>query len=69
MYDFLGMTLTPASEAAMRCYMENDPKKTQYGSHKYTLEQSGLKKEDIKEEFKEYIDFMTGKGFQEKDIL
>ena len=69
LYDFLGMTLTPASETAMRHYLENDPKKTKYGVHKYTMEQFSLTKKDLKEEFKEYIDFMTEQGFAEEDIL
>ena len=63
------MTLTPDTESAFRHYLENDPKKTKCGVHKFTMEQFGLTKKDLKEEFKEYIDFMTGKGFPEEDVL
>ena len=58
MYDYFGMTLTLDTELAMEYYMDNDPKKTTYGVHKYTLEQFGLTVDEIKEEFKEYIEIM-----------
>ena len=68
MYDYFGMTLTPETEAEMRNYLENDPKKTTYGAHKYTLEEFDLTLEDIKVEFKEYIDLMS-KRIKIEDII
>ena len=58
MYYYFGMTMTLETELAMDNYMNNDPKKTTYGVHKYTLEQFGLSVDEIKEEFKEYIEIM-----------
>ena len=56
MYDYFGMTMTLETELAMMNYMNNDPKKTTYGVHKYTLEEFGISMDEIKEEFKEYIE-------------
>ena len=68
MYDYFGMTLTPETELAMDNYMNNDPKKTTYGVHKYTLEEFGISMDEIKEEFKEYIDIMS-KTAKLEDII
>ena len=68
MYDYFGMTLTPQTESAMRNYLENDPKKTIYGAHKYTLEEFGLTKEDLRVEFKEYVELMS-KRIKIEDII
>ena len=56
MYDYFGMALTPDTKAAMASYMNNDPKKTTYGVHKYSLQEFSLTIDEIKEEFKEYIE-------------
>ena len=68
MYDYFGMTLTPQTESAIRNYLENDPKKTTYGAHKYTLEEFGISMDEIKEEFKEYIEIMS-KTTKLEDII
>ena len=68
MYDYFEMTLTPQTESAMSHYMDNDPKKTSYGQHKYTLEEFGLTKDILREEFKEYIDMMS-KTTNVEDII
>ena len=68
MYDYFGMTLTPQTESAMGHYMNNDPKKTVYGQHKYTLQEFGLTIDDLKEEFKEYIEMMS-KTTKMEDII
>ena len=59
MYDYFGMALTPQTESAMLHYLENDPKKTVYGQHKYTMEEFGITTDDLEEEFKEYIELMS----------
>ena len=68
MYDYFGMILTPETESAMVHYMNNDPKKTTYGVHKFTLEEFGISMGQIKEEFKEYIEIMSKKSKLE-DII
>ena len=68
MYDYFGMTLTPETESAMVHYMNNDPKKTTHGVHKFTLEEFGISMDEIKEEFKEYIEIMSKKSKLE-DII
>ena len=68
MYDYFGMTLTPETESAMVHYMNNDPKKTTYGVHKYTLEEFGISVDEIKEDFKEYIEIMS-KTTKLEDII
>ena len=68
MYDYFGMTLTPETESAMVHYMNNDPKKTTQGVHKFTLEEFGISMDEIKEEFKEYIEIMSKKSKLE-DII
>ena len=68
MYDYFGITLTPATESAMVHYMNDDPKKTTHGVHKYTLEEFGISMDEIKEEFKEYIEIMSKKSKLE-DII
>ncbi len=69
MYDYFGMTLTADTEREMQHYLDNDPKTTSYGKHKYTLEQFGLTKEDIRREFQEYIEIMTRRGVKQDMIL
>ena len=68
MYDYFGMTLTPETETAMVHYMNNDPKMTTHGVHKFTLEEFGISMDEIKEEFKEYIEIMSKKSKLE-DII
>ena len=68
MYDYFGMTLTPETESAMVQYMNNDPKKTTHRVHKFTLEEFGISMDEIKEEFKEYIEIMSKKSKLE-DII
>ena len=68
LYDYFGMTLTPETESAMVHYLNNDPKKTKYGVHKYTLEEFGISIDEIKEEFKEYIEIMS-KTTKLEDII
>ena len=55
LYAYFGIILSAETELAWRKYLDNDPKK-KYGSHKYTLEEYGLTREILAEEFKEYID-------------
>ena len=68
LYDYFGLKLTPQTEDAWKKYMDNDPKKKKYGKHKYTMEQYNVTKEDLAEEFKEYIQLMS-KKYDTKDIL
>ena len=68
LYDYFEMTLTPETESAMVHYLNNDPKKTTYGEHKYTLEEFGISVDDIKEEFKEYLEIMS-KTTKLEDII
>ena len=68
LYAYFGITLTAETELAWKRYLDNDPKKKKYGNHKYTLEEYGLTREILAEEFKEYIDIMS-KKINLKDIL
>ena len=68
LYAYFGITLTTETELAWKKYLDNDPKRKKYGSHKYTLEDYGLTKEGLAEEFKEYIEIMSRK-VDLKDIL
>ena len=67
-YSYLGLTLTSETEAAWRNYTKNDPIKTKYGRHKYTMDDFNITKEDLAEEFKEYIEIMS-KRINPKEIL
>ncbi len=49
------------SASGLEHYLANDPKKKKYGKHKYTLEEFGLTKEMLKEEFKEYYEYFKTK--------
>ncbi len=60
LYAYFSMPLTAQTETNMRQYLENDPKKKEYGSHKYTLEGFGITVEDLKREFSEFIELMSG---------
>ena len=67
LYAYFRITLTAETEFAWKKYLDNDPKK-KYGSRNYTLEEYGLTREILAEEFKEYIDIMS-KRINLKDIL
>ena len=60
--------MTPDAEAALKDYLDNDPKKVKYGNRKFTLNDFGLTREDVKEMFKEYIEIMLEK-YPLEDIL
>ena len=47
--------LTPAADAAMRAWMEANPK-GKHGSHAYNLEEYGLSRDMVHEVFKDYIE-------------
>ena len=68
LYSYFGINLTPETESAWKRYLDNDPIKTKYGKHKYSMEQFNVTKEELAEEFKEYIDIMS-KRADPKDIL
>ena len=56
MYKHFGLTMSETARSAMQQYLINDPKKTKYGEHKYSMEQYGLTLERIAEDFSEYIE-------------
>jgi hypothetical protein len=53
MYEHFGDTLTPAAERAMRAHLAAHPR-TQYGAHRYTLGDFGLRTEEVRERFARY---------------
>ena len=68
LYSYFGLTLTSETKAAWRNYTNNDPIRTKYGRHKYTMDDFNITKEDLAEEFKEYIEIMS-KRINPKEIL
>jgi len=53
-YTFIGWTLSPAAEAAMRAWLAEDEKTHASGGHDYGPEQFGLSAEQLKRDFAEY---------------
>ena len=68
LYSYFGITLSRETEEAWRKYVDNDPVKTKYPKHKYTIEEFNITKEDLAEEFKEYIEIMS-KRVDLKELL
>ena len=68
LYSYFGINLTMETESSWKRYLDNDPIKTKYGKHKYTMEQFNLTREELAQEFEEYIDIMS-KRADAKDIL
>jgi hypothetical protein len=54
-YDHFGMTLDQSSKQAMAKYIAEN-RKGKHGSHRHTLEESGLKAEEVRERFKTYLE-------------
>ncbi len=59
-YGNFHLELSKASERNMLKYLTNNPI-NKHGKHRYSLEEYGLSKRDIEEEFKEYTDYMMSK--------
>lgn len=59
-YEFCGVALTDASLARMLDWDERNPKDAK-GKHIYTLEQYSFSKQQIEEDFAEYLEFMEEK--------
>lgn len=59
-YDFIGMRFT---EKNRRCIADEEANNTQnkHGIHKHSLENYNLTKENVREKYKEYIDFLDTK--------
>ena len=68
MYTYFGLTLTPKTVEAWRNYTNNDPIKKKYAKHKYTMDRFNITKEELAEEFKEYIQIMS-KRVDPKELL
>jgi hypothetical protein len=54
-YDRFGMALDDSSKRAMSKYIA-DNRKGKHGKHRHTLEESGLRVEEVRERFKTYLD-------------
>jgi hypothetical protein len=54
-YDHFGMELNESSKAAMAKYIAEN-RKGKHGAHRHSLEESGLKVEEVRERFKTYLD-------------
>jgi len=52
-YDFLGFTLAPATEAAMQHWIATNPQHRR-GVHRYRLEDFGLDRSDLERRFEPY---------------
>ena len=59
MYSYFGIELSSETEEAWTTYLNNDPIKKKYPKHKYTMADFNLTKEELAEEFREYIDRMS----------
>ena len=57
-YKHFNLKLTNETEEAMKQFTKNDPKKS-HGTHKYNLSDFSLSLDDLKVEFKEYLDIMA----------
>jgi hypothetical protein len=54
-YDRFGMTLDATSTQAMQSYITEN-RKGKHGKHRHSLEQSGLRIEEVRERFKNYLE-------------
>jgi Sulfotransferase family len=54
-YDHFGMTLGDSSKRSMAKYIAEN-RKGKHGKHRHTLEESGLRVEEVRERFKNYLD-------------
>jgi hypothetical protein len=54
-YDRFGMTLDDSSKQSMSRYIAEN-RKGQHGKHRHSLEESGLREEEVRERFKTYLD-------------
>jgi hypothetical protein len=54
LYDWAGDELTPAAEAGMRAWLDENPQ-DRYGTHSYTLAQFGVTVADLEPWFAEYL--------------
>jgi hypothetical protein len=52
-YEHFGETLSEAAETAMRAYLERSPR-GRYGTHRYAIEDFGLRPGEIRERFADY---------------
>ena len=68
LYSYFGIRLTPQTEEAWTHYLDNDPNKKKQAKHKYTMEEFNITKEELAEEFKEYIERMS-KRVDPKELL
>jgi hypothetical protein len=54
-YDRFGLTLSPLAEGRMQSRIQANPESS-HGSHEYTLEHFGLRKEALHEMFRDYME-------------
>ena len=59
-YTFIHEDFADQTKNAMKAWQEEN--KHEMGSHKYSLEEYGLSKDEIEEKFKIYIDAYIGKA-------
>jgi len=57
MYQHCGLEFHKDLEQAIIDYLKENPQ-GKHGKHRYTMEEYGLSKDDIQQEFKFYIDFL-----------
>ena len=60
-YDYYNLKWTDSVENGMLNYIANDPKKKKYGKHRYSLEDYGLTRDQLDEQFHEYANFYKDK--------
>ncbi len=59
MYSYFNIKFTEDTERHLVKYLENDPKKTKYGTFKYSMSEFGISEERLKREFVVYSNFMS----------
>ena len=59
MYNYFNISFTEDTERHLRKYLKNDPKKTKYGTHKYSMDKFQLTDKRLEREFAVYNSYMS----------
>ncbi len=59
MYSYFNINFTEDTERHLRKYLENDPKKTKYGVHRYSLSDFEITQDMLNREFAVYNSYMS----------
>ena len=57
-YDHFNIPFTKDAENAMELYLKDNPQH-KHGKHEYSLEKFGISKDDVKTNFKQYLEYFN----------